>query len=220
MAITAVIPVRAGSTRLKDKNISRFAGLNLLTWKIEQLKLVKEIENIVVSSDSDLMLEMAMDKGCQIQKRPPEFCDEITKPFGDVVEWVVSNVTGEHILWATVTSPLTDQTHYAAAIDKYYEVLGEYDSLVSFSVIKHFIWNEDGPVNYSLSSHVSSQNLPAFYQKTCGISIAPRGDMLRWKYDHGTNPYKYIIDKRAAVDIDDIYDLTCARAWLDVEWSY
>lgn len=57
--ITAIIPVRAGSTRLKNKNVAPFAGTNLLINKINQLKLVSEITKIVVSSDSDLMLEMA-----------------------------------------------------------------------------------------------------------------------------------------------------------------
>jgi CMP-N-acetylneuraminic acid synthetase len=56
---TAIIPVRAGSRRLPNKNIMPFWGKNLLTYKIEQLLKVDEIENIVVSSDSDQMLEMA-----------------------------------------------------------------------------------------------------------------------------------------------------------------
>ena len=35
---TAVIPVRAGSRRLKDKNIAKFANSNLLENKIDILK--------------------------------------------------------------------------------------------------------------------------------------------------------------------------------------
>ena len=57
--ITAVIPVREGSTRLKNKNVAPFAGTNLLINKINQLKEVKEISRIVVSSDSDMMCERA-----------------------------------------------------------------------------------------------------------------------------------------------------------------
>ena len=49
MSFTAVIPVREGSRRLKNKNIAPFAGTNLLINKIEQLKKVSEIDNIVVS---------------------------------------------------------------------------------------------------------------------------------------------------------------------------
>jgi CMP-N-acetylneuraminic acid synthetase len=56
---TAIIPVRASSRRLPNKNIMPFGGKNLLTYKIEQLLKVDEVENIIVSSDSDEMLEMA-----------------------------------------------------------------------------------------------------------------------------------------------------------------
>lgn len=73
--ITAVIPVREGSTRLKNKNVAPFAGTNLLINKINQLKEVKEISRIVVSSDSDMMLAMAKERGVMTHKRSPEYCD-------------------------------------------------------------------------------------------------------------------------------------------------
>ena len=59
---TAIIPVRAGSKRIKDKNISKFGKINLLENKINILKKIKFIDNIVVSSDSNKMLEMAKKK--------------------------------------------------------------------------------------------------------------------------------------------------------------
>ena len=39
--ITAIIPVRKGSTRCKNKNIRSFGNTNLLKLKIETLKKVK-----------------------------------------------------------------------------------------------------------------------------------------------------------------------------------
>ena len=63
MDFTAIIPVREGSRRLKNKNIAPFAGTNLLINKIDQLKEVTEIEKIVMSSDSDMMLKMAESRG-------------------------------------------------------------------------------------------------------------------------------------------------------------
>ena len=73
MGITAVVPVREGSRRLKNKNVAPFAGTNLLINKLNQLKQVKEIETIVVSSDSDKMLEMAVSQGVKTHKRTLEF---------------------------------------------------------------------------------------------------------------------------------------------------
>ena len=79
MRITAIIPVREGSRRLKNKNIAPFAGTNLLINKINQLKQVEEIDTIVVSSDSETMLRMAESQGVMTHKRAIEFCDEKTK---------------------------------------------------------------------------------------------------------------------------------------------
>lgn len=197
--ITAIIPVRAGSTRLKNKNIAHFAGTNLLVNKIHQLQEVKEITRIVVSSDSDLMLAMAKTAGADIHKRAPEYCDEKTKTFGEVVRHIAESVDGETILWATCTSPLVFPKDYRAAIQCYYKALDEgYDSLMSVESFKRYIWNEDGPLNYELGlKHVPSQQLPTLYFVTDGILMAPRIKMIEWAYFHGRHPYKidpYIIN--------------------------
>jgi N-acylneuraminate cytidylyltransferase len=217
--ITAVIPVRAGSRRLKNKNIAPFAGTNLLLNKIEQLKKVPELTRIVVTSDSDVMLQMAREAGVLTHKRAPEFCDETTKTFGEVVRHVAESVEGEHILWATCTSPLVFPKTYSQAIKEYGEALENgFDSLVAFEKIKRYLWDDNGPINYELGlKHVPSQELPDLYIVTDGILLAPRQKMIEWSYFHGRNPYKFIVDKRTAVDIDDGLDLATARAWLDID---
>ena len=219
--ITAIIPVREGSRRLRNKNIAPFAGTNLLLNKIEQLKKVPEVTKIVVSSDSDLMLEMAKRAGVETHKRAIEYCDEKTKTFGEVVRHIAESVDGEHILWATCTSPLVFPKTYKKAISEYFPALENgFDSLVSFEVIKRYLWNENGPLNYELGlKHVPSQQLPNLYIVTDGILLAPRKKMIEWSYFHGKNPYKFIIDKRTALDIDDGLDLAAARAWLDMDES-
>ena len=219
--ITAIIPVRAGSTRLKNKNIAPFAGTNLLVNKIHQLQQVKEITKIVVSSDSDLMLDMARAVGAETHKRAPEYCDEKTKTFGEVVRHIAESVEGDDILWATCTSPLVFPNDYRKAIAEYYPALENgYDSLMSVESFKRYIWNEEGPLNYELGlKHVPSQQLPTLYFVTDGILMAPRVKMIEWAYFHGKNPYKLVVDKRTGCDIDDGLDLACARAWLDMDES-
>ena len=221
MSITAVIPVRAGSRRLKNKNIAPFAGTNLLINKIEQLKKVDDIDRIIVSSDSDVMLEMAKENGVETHKHAPEYCDEKTKSFGEVVRHIAESVSGDDILWATCTSPLVFPKVYKQAIREYYPALEQgYDSLVSFEVIKRYLWDDNGPVNYELGiKHVPSQQLPNLYIVTDGILLAPREKMIEWSYFHGKNPYKFILDKKTSVDIDDGLDLAVARAWLDMDES-
>lgn len=153
-SITAIIPVRAGSRRMKNKNIAQFNGTTLLEHKIEVLKKVPEIAKIVVSSDSDYMLELAAEHSVEIHKRPLEYCDEQTKTFGEVVQFVCSAVDGDHILWSPCTSPLIYPTIYSQAINQYFDALQNgYDSLMTVELFKHYLWDENKPLNFKFELH-------------------------------------------------------------------
>jgi N-acylneuraminate cytidylyltransferase len=219
--VTAVVPVREGSRRLKNKNIAPFAGTNLLLYKLEQLKRVQSLQRILVSSDSDLMLRFAKSAGVLTHKRALEFCDEKTRTFGEVVRHICENAEGDHILWATCTAPLVFPSIYEKAIRRYFHALEEgYDSLMSVQVFRRYLWDQNGPLNYELGlKHVPSQQLPPLYFVTDGILLAPREKMIEWSYFHGRNPYRFELEKRNSVDIDDGLDLSCARAWLDMDES-
>lgn len=53
MKVTAVIPIRKGSQRVRDKNLRPFAGTNLMELKIKTLLRVPEIDEIIVNTNSD-----------------------------------------------------------------------------------------------------------------------------------------------------------------------
>jgi N-acylneuraminate cytidylyltransferase len=155
---------------------------------------------------------MALESGVKAHKRADEYCDEKSQPFGAVVAHICENVGGDDIIWATCTSPLVEPDDYKKAIETYKQVFHKgCDSLMSVEEFHRYIWNKNGPINYELGiKHVPSQQLPPLYRITDGILIAPRVDMIRWKYFHGQHPYKYIMDKRSSIDIDDVYDMECA----------
>ena len=67
--ITAVIPVRKGSTRCKNKNNRNFGNTNLLKLKIKTLKKIKGIEEIIVSTDCANMIRIATELNVQVHKR-------------------------------------------------------------------------------------------------------------------------------------------------------
>lgn len=216
-SITAVVPVRAGSRRMKNKNIAPFNGTTLLEHKLEILKSVPEISKIVVSSDSEYMLELATRHGVLIHKRPLEYCDEQTKTFGEVVRFVCSAVEGDHVLWSPCTSPLVYPKLYSQAISRYWEALKDgFDSLMTVELLKRYLWDETKPLNYELGiKHVPSQQLPDLYVVTNGILLAPREKMIEWAYFFGLHPYKFVLEKFAAVDVDDELDLLQAQAWFE-----
>lgn len=56
--ITAVIPIRSGSQRVKVKNLRRFANTTLMENKIEMLLNVPELDSIVVNTNSEEAIEI------------------------------------------------------------------------------------------------------------------------------------------------------------------
>ncbi|MDR0645032.1 MAG: hypothetical protein LBG05_09075 [Treponema sp.] len=215
--ITAIIPVKKESGRLRNKNILPFADSNLLIHKIRQLKEVKAVSEIIVSSDSDAMLEMARNEGVVAMKRPIEFANE-SRSFSDFLEYICENTTGDHILWACVTSPLVDSNVYREGIEMYLQKREEgYDSLITVHRFQHFLLDGNGPLNFHRGKgHKNSQDLPPLFLFTNGIILAPRKNMYEWKYHFGINPFYLEVTKDAAIDIDDIYDYECALTFYNM----
>lgn len=211
--ITAVIPVKANSMRLPGKNTLPFGRSNLLLHKIGQLKEVSEITDIIVSSDSDVMLEMAEHARVKGIKRPEKYADE-SVPFGRFLDYLCAVLPNEHILWACVTSPLVEPALYKKAIQIYFEKLEEgYDSLITLESKQTFFMDNNGPINFKTGlEHKNSEFLEPIYHFTNGINIAPKRNIHKWHYNFGPNPYRMIVNKKEAVDIDDIYDYVCALA--------
>ena len=209
--ITAVIPVKGDSSRLPHKNILPFGESNLLIHKIRQLKNVKYLTNIIVSSDSDEMLAMAEAEGVVGLKRPKQYADE-SLPISEFVKYLGETLPGDHIMWSCVTSPLVDSALYTKAIATYLEQLKTgYDSLVTVTPFKHYLMDENGPFNFSRGKeHPNSQNLPKLYLFTNGIQLTPREKYCEWGDRIGLRPYMMEVGKREAIDIDDIYDYKLA----------
>lgn len=215
---TALIPVRAGSRRIKNKNIQPFGDSNLLIHKIRQLKKVAEIDKIIVSSDSDEMLQMAVDEGVDIHKRPLVYADEKTKSFSQMVEYVCSDIETDYICWTPCVCPLVDENIISQMIKKFkqeIEFSEKYDSLVSAQLLKEYLWYEGKTVNYSIDGHVKSQDLPDYFIIINGCFISSKINILNNKFCYGYKPYIYEINKIQSIDIDDEYDLEIARMLYD-----
>ena len=72
MKITAIIPARGGSKRLKNKNISSIWGRPMLYWSIDACRKSKYQIDVWVTSDSEEILQVAKDCGVKTHKRSEE----------------------------------------------------------------------------------------------------------------------------------------------------
>ena len=69
MKITAIIPARGGSKRLKNKNIYPIWGKPMLYWSIQACKSSEFKIDVCVSSDSEEILEIANNFGVETHRR-------------------------------------------------------------------------------------------------------------------------------------------------------
>ncbi len=210
--LTAVIPVRKGSKRLPNKNILDFGESNLLVHKIRQLKQLNRIDEIVVSTDSEEMIEMAIKENVSWQRRPNEYCDEKSKTFNEVVEYISSTIQTQNILWANCVCPLVKIETFNTAIEEFFNLETKYDSVVSGVLLKEYILNQNNiPQNFSFENHVPSQKLPNWHIVVNGFFIAKAKDMQKWKFVYGKSPKLIELSKFEAIDIDDKEDFILAK---------
>ena len=214
--IVALIPVREGSERIKDKNFVEFVeGQSLLEIKIEHLKQAGCFDRIFVSSDSDKVRQIALNNGINFLERTTEMCQS-SVIWPDVVEHIISTIPGNPIVtWSLVTSPLFNR--YANAVKDFLDHK-ENDSLVAVLPKKSFFINKFGRgINYNPGCwHPYSQELETYYEVTGACYIGLKSDMIKWRYWFGIKPYLFEVSETEAVDVDTEEQFKFAKKLYDL----
>jgi pseudaminic acid cytidylyltransferase len=82
----AIIPARAGSKRIKNKNIKFFIGKPIIAYSIEAAIKTKMFDSILVSTDSEEIAEIAQSYGAITPFiRPANLSDDHTKTIDVVI---------------------------------------------------------------------------------------------------------------------------------------
>tara|TARA_A100001011_G_C14311427_1_gene845797 strand:+ start:2767 stop:3438 length:672 start_codon:yes stop_codon:yes gene_type:complete len=209
--VKALIPVRKGSQRVIRKNIRDFAGSSLLEIKIRQLQRVSEIDEIVVNSDCDEMLNLAANCGVTAVRRDPFFASN-SVPMNDVWGHLAEVTDCDDIIYTNCTNPLVEDLSYSEAIKAYNNLPQKYDSLTTVNIVQEYLWQEDKAVNYDPSSHPRSQDLPKYHALNFAISILPRNLMVTRKSILGSQFYPFEISNIEAIDVDTMEDFIIAES--------
>lgn len=210
MKIKALVAVRSGSQRVENKNIRPFAGSNLLTIKLEQLKRIPNLDGVVVNSNDDEMLKIAQKMGCEIVKRDEYYASSYVS-MSEVYKNMAENVDCDVIAYINVTNPLIKDETIIDAIDAFCENMDKYDSLNSAHLVKEFMFLDNKPINYDLKNQPRSQDLPDIFALNFAINIISKKSMIECKNVVGNKPFIYNIDEVEATDIDNPIDFEFAE---------
>lgn len=212
MIIKALVAVRSGSERVKNKNIRPFAGSTLLEVKLKQLKRIKGLDGIIVNSNDDDMLNIAKSLGCETIKREPYYASSEVS-MSDVYKNMAEHCNCDVIAYINVTNPLLNDDTIEEAIKCYKNQikLGKFDSLNSAHLIKEFLFKDNLPINYELMNQPRSQDLPDIAALNFAISIISKSRMIECKNVVGYQPNIYVINDIEATDIDNPIDFEFAE---------
>jgi len=139
--ITVIIPVKAVSTRVPNKNTKKFANHSLTEIKIQQMIMLKKscqsIGRIIVDTDSDEAVEIARRMGVEVRIRPEYYSGPTCQNYEYYEYLAASNNDCEVIMISQVTSPLVTTDSYINAVNLFIKY--NFDSLVSFKRFKNFL---------------------------------------------------------------------------------
>ena len=205
--ITAVIPVRKGSQRVKNKNVKDFCGTNLLTIKIRKLKEVGLFDRIVVSSDSPLMLAIAEQEGVETHVRENYYASsEATN--SEFFRNLAQSIEAEYLMYSPVTCPMISRETYIECINMF----EDNDNIVTVAPVKHHLWLDNKPLNYKIEESPNSQDLPDIHMITYGVCLISREDMIKYANVVTSSPTFKVLDEIESIDIDTEFDFMVAES--------
>ncbi|SEA83356.1 CMP-N-acetylneuraminic acid synthetase [Oribacterium sp. KHPX15] len=210
MRILAVIPARAGSKGIPNKNLRMVAGHPLIYYSLMNAVNSKYITDVVVTSDSYDIQTLTRQLGINVIEREESLCaDETT--LDDVVIDAVRRIQGDfdYIVTLQPTSPTLKKETLDNAIK--YEIENGFDSLISVINKPHLAWKKGkvDRVEPAYERRVNRQYLPPYYAETGAFVISSRNLLDRGVRIDG-NIGVYEIPEDESIDIDTFTDLIAA----------
>jgi CMP-N-acetylneuraminic acid synthetase len=219
----AIITARGGSKRLPRKNVLDLAGKPLIAWTIEAAKRVSKIEDIIVTTDSEEIEQVANEFGARVPFKRPEYLSNDTATSFDVVKHCldylneVEDKQVEYLILLQPTSPLRTNEDLEKAI-LLLEEKGA-SAVVSVCPTEHSpLWSNTLDESLSLDSflrdevkNTRSQDLPSFYRLNGAIYICKVSEFLKEKsFFLSKNSFAYVMSTEDSVDIDTKLDFIVA----------
>lgn len=120
--VLAIIPARAGSKRLPQKNIKLLADKPLIAWTIEFAKKLHNVSHVLVSTDCLHISEVALEYGADVPWMRPKYLASDESGTSSVIEHAVKELgkvgrVFDYIIVLQPTSPFRDLQMVSDAIE-------------------------------------------------------------------------------------------------------
>ena len=213
MKILAVIPARAGSKGIPNKNIRIIGGHPLVYYSIKNALNSEYITDVIVSTDSPEVSIIAKQMGAACHWRDKSLCgDKVT------LDAVIYDAIPDKKQWDyVVTMQPTSPTLSAETLDKAicYAIQNKLDTLISAINAPHLSWIEkNGKKVPNYTERLNRQYLPPCYMET-GAFMISRAEVVTPKTRIGSNVDVFEVPENESQDVDTFSDLQSAALSLN-----
>ena len=219
MKILGIIPARGGSKGVPGKNIKMLAGKPLLQYTTDIALQCDLLEKVIVSSDDDTIIQVALGLGVDIPFKRPFNLAEDKSPMLLVIQHALEffkdmSIEFDAVCLLQVTSPMRSLDFLNAALKKFNK--SNTDSLVSVREVPHeynphwtFTCNENEYLNVATGEKEivgRRQDLPKAFHRDGSIYITKTAVILDNNSLYGKTT-TYIENKESSfVNIDNLED--------------
>jgi CMP-N-acetylneuraminic acid synthetase len=208
MKLVGLVPMRHHSQRVPGKNYRPLAGKPLFQHIIETLLAVPEIDQIVVDTDS----EPVMDSLCRFFPHVkliirPEHLRADDVPMNEILMYDTEQAPADFYLQTHSTNPLLRAETVSKAIQAFHANYPEKDSLFSVTRWQTRLYDQNGKaINHNPRELIQTQDLPPVYEENSCIYIFNRVNLAAKRHRISDHPILFEIDADEAWDIDEELD--------------
>ena len=208
--LVAVVTVRKGSVRVKNKNFKSFANKNLLIHKIETLKKIKELDEIIINTDSDKAIKIAKNLKVNFFRREDYYASQNCTN-SEFWSNIAKNTNSKYIMFTHCTNPLVKEKTYREFISLFNKNKNKFDSFNTVTEVKEFLFKKNNPINFNPIKTPNSQNLPDVIKLNFAINILLTEQMYKTKTLIGRKPYFFKLTQVEGFDINTPLEFSFAE---------
>jgi len=214
VSVKALIFMKWHSQRLPKKNIKDLCGEPLFYWIFKSLTESKYVSEIILNTYSTRIKELVLRNFDVTMHERPDYLIEIDENEANrIIEHDIDLVEGEHFIQTHSTNPLLTTQTIDNAIEKYFEVLEEYDSLFSVTPVRDRFYTDNGNgINHSPNDLEKTQNLEPVYKENSCIYLFSKSSFNKHRNRIGERPYLFPTKRYESIDIDTLTDFRIAKA--------
>lgn len=223
--IFAIICARGGSKSIKNKNIKFFCGKPLIAHSIEMAFSIKEINRVIVSTDSKKIASISKKFNAEVPFLRPKNLATDTSPEWKTWQHLIQFLKKSEkkmpdiIISVPTTSPLRSSDDLKNAIKKFLNNKRS-DVLITVTEARRNPYFNMVKVNKSgfLDIVVNQKNIVSNRQQApkvfdvCTLAYVTTPEyILKSSHMFKGNVDYYEVDKSRSIDIDDRYDFNLAQ---------